>query len=1137
MTTNRISLLLLLLLTTAMAATAQQRIFYSGTELSDPNFHDGRLIPAIGAHNIQVMRANRARVTESDGFGWTYNHQPTLAYWRGKFYYEYLSDPRSEHVFPSHSCLMTSEDGYTWSFPRVLFPAYKVPDGTVKKGKDGKELPPAQDAYAVMHQRMCFHVARDGRLLATGYYGICLDPKDSPVDGNGIGRVVREIYGDGTFGPIHFIRYNHGFSEKNTDYPFYTRSKDKGFVRACEELLNDPLRTNQWAEEQDRGDELITTPRVAQAMSYYHLPDGRVAALWKHALTAISADGGRTWNGVQERARGFVNSNAKIWGQRLQDGTYATVYNPSEFRWPLAVSLSADGIEYKTLNVIHGEISPMRYGGHYKSYGPQYVRGIAEGNGTPPDSALWVCYSVNKEDMWITRVPVPVRSVATTYPDEDFSRYDRLAELEEWNIYSPRWAPVSLTRDEGRRRLTLSDRDPYDYAKVERVIPATRELTFETTLRPEQSTHGRLVIEFKNARGLACARVELTDAGTIQSKGGYRYGTAGHYEAGKELTIKVEISVSNRTSTLTVGGGKPLRRMLFAPVESVSRIMLCTGETRRFPDVDTPTDPDNDLPQPNDPCREAVYHVTRFKAYPTATAEGAPEAGAADANAADAGTADAGAAVVLRADDYRHFVDRFNAMEDENIAQAVPNAEAWAWMKRNIPLFDTPDRDFAELFYYRWWTLRKHLRKTPEGWAMTEFLVPRSYADRHNLIACAVGHHIYESRWLRDRQYLNQIIHTWLRGNGGRPMEKIMNFSSWIPDAVWAKYTVDGDGGYAADLFDDLDAHYAAWESTHRLPGGLYWQEDVRDGMEESISGGRKKRYARPSINSYMYGNAVALSKLATLAGRTEATERYRAKAEEIRRLVETKLWNGEQNFFETLRGEEPAGVREAIGFIPWYFHLPTSSKFEAAWTQLADPEGFNAPAGITTAERRHKEFRKHGTGRCEWDGAVWPFATAQTLTALANHLRDSENPVLTKADYFRELKKYVEAQHHRGRPYIGEYLDEVTGYWLMGDRERSRYYNHSTFNDLIITGICGLCPSDGNRVRIDPLLPGGTWAWFCLDGIAYHNHSLTILWDKDGLHYRQGRGLTLLVDGRCVARRADLGPLEAELEPATLQK
>ncbi len=55
--------------------------------------------------------------------------------------------------------------------------------------------------------------------------------------------------------------------------------------------------------------------------------------------------------------------------------------------------------------------------------------------------------------------------------------------------------------------------------------------------------------------------------------------------------------------------------------------------------------------------------------------------------------------------------------------------------------------------------------------------------------------------------------------------------------------------------------------------------------------------------------------------------------------------------------------------------------------------------------------------------------------------------------------QKYVQSQSMRGKPYIGEYLDETTGYWLKGDQERSRYYNHSTFCDLIITGIVGLRP------------------------------------------------------------------------------
>ncbi|MEI7432381.1 MAG: glycoside hydrolase, partial [Betaproteobacteria bacterium] len=110
-------------------------------------------------------------------------------------------------------------------------------------------------------------------------------------------------------------------------------------------------------------------------------------------------------------------------------------------------------------------------------------------------------------------------------------------------------------------------------------------------------------------------------------------------------------------------------------------------------------------------------------------------------------------------------------------------------------------------------------------------------------------------------------------------------------------------------------------------------------------------------------------------------------------------------------------------------FKLPdTGTNCAAAWPQLTNSQGFRAPVGITTAERRHPQFRSHGVGTCEWDGAVWPFATSQTLYALANVLRDYKQSTVTSDDYFDGFLNYVHSQHSDGKPYIGEYLDEVTG-------------------------------------------------------------------------------------------------------------
>jgi glycogen debranching enzyme len=229
-----------------------------------------------------------------------------------------------------------------------------------------------------------------------------------------------------------------------------------------------------------------------------------------------------------------------------------------------------------------------------------------------------------------------------------------------------------------------------------------------------------------------------------------------------------------------------------------------------------------------------------------------------------------------------------------------------------------------------------------------------------------------ETRWLRDTTYLHQILRTWYYGNNGQAMTKMNKFSSWNPWAVMNAWKVLGDTAFIVALKPRLEEEYARWKSTNRLANGLYWQGDVQDGMEESISGGRKKQYARPTINSYMCGNAYALAHLNALTGESDKTLRYLAEADSLRSLILDKLWNKEHRFFETMRGDSSAQVREAIGYIPWYFNLPPKdSQYDVAWQQVTDEMGFSAPYGLTTAERRHPQFRSHGTGTCEWDGAI----------------------------------------------------------------------------------------------------------------------------------------------------------------------
>ena len=61
------------------------------------------------------------------------------------------------------------------------------------------------------------------------------------------------------------------------------------------------------------------------------------------------------------------------------------------------------------------------------------------------------------------------------------------------------------------------------------------------------------------------------------------------------------------------------------------------------------------------------------------------------------------------------------------------------FLSTNIPLFECPDKDFEQIYYFRWWTYRKHIKQTPDGFVITEFLPHVGWAGKHNTINCAAG--------------------------------------------------------------------------------------------------------------------------------------------------------------------------------------------------------------------------------------------------------------------------------------------------------------------------------------------------------------------------------------------------------------
>jgi hypothetical protein len=482
----------------------------------------------------------------------------------------------------------------------------------------------------------------------------------------------------------------------------------------------------------------------------------------------------------------------------------------------------------------------------------------------------------------------------------------------------------------------------------------------------------------------------------------------------------------------------------------------------------------------------------------------------------------------------------------------------WDWYKANVPFFECPDADIQTTYYYRWELLTKHLTygSPDSGYSFTEFIDRPFWSGAYGSISCPAGHQLYEARWLRHPRYARDYLRYWFRTPGAQPRR----YSTWLADAAWAVHCVWPDDAIIKDLLPDLKKNYEGWEKDHFVKDvGLFWQTGHDDGMEININSRQTKDAVRgapgfrPTLNAYLYADALAIARIAKLAGDADTEKQYKAKAAGLKENLQKKLWDPKRTFFlqmykqdEVKDGDAIKALsltyqtgkyagnehgREEIGYVPWQFNMPDAG-YEAAWKYLMDPKYFYADRGPTTVERNDPLFKLSKTC-CWWSGQSWPYATTQTLVAMANLLNNYKQDQVTKADYVKLLTAYAKTHRKDGKPYIAEACHPDSGSWDGHDSyNHSEHYFHSGYCDLIITGLVGLRPRDDDTVEVNPLVPDD-WDYFALDGICYHDHrQVTILWDRTGKRYGQGAGFHILVAGKKIASAEKLQRLTAKLPP-----
>ena len=485
-----------------------------------------------------------------------------------------------------------------------------------------------------------------------------------------------------------------------------------------------------------------------------------------------------------------------------------------------------------------------------------------------------------------------------------------------------------------------------------------------------------------------------------------------------------------------------------------------------------------------------------------------------------------------------------------------------SWFERNIPFFECSDPQITQIYYYRWQLYKSHLKDLgSRGYIVTEFLDDVGWARKpFQSLNDATAFHINEGRWLKDNCYLDDYINFMYSGGNDR------HFSEAIAAAVYGRYLVNGDRAFAIKNLGSMERIFQLWTNHYDPAKKLYFIEPIADATEYTISsidasGGRDGFLHgdsfRPTINSFMFANAVAISKLAALAGDTNAAEAYAANAANIRDSVETNLWNDDMrhyidrykadnqfvHYWDFIRG------RELAGYVPWAFELPDHDpKYNASWNHLLSPDELAGPYGLRTVEPSYEYYMRQyryvtidgkKLPECQWNGPTWPFDTTLVLEAMANLLNDYTQDIVHAGDYVRLLKQYTRQHYLDGEPDLQEDYNPDTGNVIVG-LSRSHHYNHSGYNDLIITGLAGLRPRADNILEVNPLIPGGEQQtnsidYFCLENVSYHGQLVTVIYDRDGRHYKKGVGLSVYVNGRQALKPSALGRKTISISEPTI--
>ena len=352
--------------------------------------------PTLGLPVVEgIHTATLYHATPENG---TYSHHGYITHHNGVLFATWSNhlrdeDGQGQRVLTSRS----SDRGETWTPFAELFPPH---DHIKPASGEGYQKSPAllANGFAIV----------DDVLYAIAEVHVVAGRR-------GLGRLARAINAHGEFGPIFWLVDDP--PDPLPGFPAYPSASDLKFSDLAKQINDYLAQPQHWPSwefvNQLTRSKAADGSQLCEPTQAWSLNDAALVRFWRdlgnkelnrkpsfQQYVQFSYDSGEHWTPAVRT--NFPDACSRSAAGNLPDGTAYVINNPGPGgkRDPLIISLARDGLTFDRQAVIAHSSEALRYEGLYKMDGFQYPHATAMGN------YLFVIYSIGKEDMAVTRIPL-----------------------------------------------------------------------------------------------------------------------------------------------------------------------------------------------------------------------------------------------------------------------------------------------------------------------------------------------------------------------------------------------------------------------------------------------------------------------------------------------------------------------------------------------------------------------------------------------------------------------------------------------------------------------------------------------------------------------------------------------------------